>query len=37
MINRIKIRNLIKKNKKIPSYLMIEDISKLINSKSLIY
>ena len=37
MISGSKIRNLIKKNKKIPSYLMIEDISKLINSKSLIH
>ena len=36
LISGTKIRNKLIKNKKIPSYLMSEDISKIINSKSLI-
>ncbi len=36
MISGTKIRNLLKKNKKIPEYLMHEVISKLLNNKSVL-
>ena len=36
LISGTKIRDKLIKNKKIPNYLMIEDISKIINSRSLI-
>lgn len=36
MVSGTKIRNLLKKNKKIPEYLMHKDISKLLNKKSIL-
>ena len=36
MISGTKIRNLLKKNKKIPEYLMHPNISKLLNNKSIL-
>ncbi len=36
MVSGTKIRNLLKKNKKIPEYLMHKDISKFLNKKSIL-